>query len=705
MKRVWIMGVGVLALVVCLGCSQGAGERAECCITYGLPGEGERTLMPEVDLENSSVTVEGTGPDGTTFTETGIDGSCTVMELTPGAWSVTATLRSAETILARGSVDVVLLAGRSTDCTVTLSPVDGTGILTVDLSWDAPASPVITAELTPMEGEAQTVEFAVSEYSATYTDESLATGYYLLTVTAYQEGEILGGIAESVCVLDGLTLSGSYVLPLSESIGPTSLGVSLILPELRPLEPVGMSLPSFIFRGVPAEFTGPEPEVLIPEAADSIEGVGYEWYANGIALGSGRMIQVDTGHLAPFNRIDLMCGVAGRYGSASSTLRVVDPVPIGSWSYFCSLFDGVGEIDGLSGMRAVCPLPAGDYVSGGFITLGYDDDAIGLWRWDRNPLNPVRILKGVDTGGIGGPAGVTIAPDGLTAAVAARKTNAVGLYSIGYDATGPTEIAFHSIIEEGVPYSGLTGVEDVAFSPDGAFLYAAAGGSDTISVFRFDGLSDPPTIPERVQVFSASDVAVDETLLDEPVRLTVSGNRLFCTAWSGDAMIIFDRDTATGVIQYSQHFRDETGSVETLNAPSGIDVTPDGVSVYVASYYDNAVTHFSRGSDGIYSYVGYYRDGEGNVDGLRYCRDVSISPDGSMVATAGSGDDAVTLFSRESETGTLSYIGSWSNSDSGVVGLDGCRTLRFIPAGNALIAGSSNDDALSIFQPWQVSDN
>ncbi len=701
----WSVALAVLVLYTCMGCSHGTVERAECRITYGLHGEGERTLMPDVDLENASVTVEGVGPGGEIFSEIGVDGGCVVSELAPGAWSVTATLRSAETVLAQGTATVMLLAGRSTDCSVTLGPVEGAGVLAIALSWDAPASPQISAELTPMEGDPQSVEFVVDEYSASYMNESLATGYYLLTVTASQNETILGGIAESVCVLDGLTVSGSYDLPLSESLGPTSLGISLVLPNLQSLDPSDMLLPAFVFRGVTAVFTGPAPETVASGDTILPEGVGYEWYANGISIGSGRTIQVDTGDLAPWNRIDLVCGTVERQGSAAATLRVVDPVPIGAWSYFCSLFDGVGEIDGLSGSRAVCTLPAGESFTGGIISAGYDEDAIGLWRWEQNLLTPVRILKRADIGGMGGPADVAVSPDGLVVAVAARKTDSVGFLSIGYDEAEPADLEFHSIIEDGVQYDGLVGVESVSFSPDGAFLYAAAGGSNTISVFRFDGLNDDDMPPERVQLLQATDVTVDSTLLDEPIRLAVTGDRLFCTAWSGDAVIVFERDAVTGLIHYAQHFRDGTDPVQTLNAPSGIGVTPDGESVYVASYYDNAVTHFSRGSDGVYAYSGYYRDGEEGVEGLRYCRDVCISPDGSMVATAGAGDDAVALFGRDVATGTLSYSGSWSNADPGVTGLDGCRALRFTPTGDALVAGSSNDNALSIFTVWQVSED
>ena len=69
----------------------------------------------------------------------------------------------------------------------------------------------------------------------------------------------------------------------------------------------------------------------------------------------------------------------------------------------------------------------------------------------------------------------------------------------------------------------------------------------------------------------------------------------------------------------------------------------------------DAVAVFSRDpASGARAFVEVQRDGFGGVDGLFH--PVTISPDGNHLYAAGGGDDTVVVFSRDSATGSLTFI-------------------------------------------------
>ena len=116
---------------------------------------------------------------------------------------------------------------------------------------------------------------------------------------------------------------------------------------------------------------------------------------------------------------------------------------------------------------------------------------------------------------------------------------------------------------------------------------------------------------------------------------------------------MFSRNSSTGALTYVEAKEDGVGGVDGIDSASSVTVSPDGKHVYVTSDgdgmsgVDNAVTVFSRNSStGALSFVETKKDGVGGVDDLHYARSVTVSPDGKHVYTAAFIDDAVTVFSR-----------------------------------------------------------
>jgi 6-phosphogluconolactonase (cycloisomerase 2 family) len=113
------------------------------------------------------------------------------------------------------------------------------------------------------------------------------------------------------------------------------------------------------------------------------------------------------------------------------------------------------------------------------------------------------------------------------------------------------------------------------------------------------------------------------------------------------------------------------GSVDGLRSVRSVTVSPDGKHIYTVSDFDGAVAAFDRNSaTGELTLVETEKDGVGGVDGLAGAYGVTISLDGNHVYVASVTDDAVSVFSRDSTTGELTFIEVQKDGLRGVDGLD-----------------------------------
>jgi len=141
------------------------------------------------------------------------------------------------------------------------------------------------------------------------------------------------------------------------------------------------------------------------------------------------------------------------------------------------------------------------------------------------------------------------------------------------------------------------------------------------------------------------------------------------------------------------------GGVRGLAGVLQVVVSPDGRNVYAVGPSSNAVAVFSRDpGNGALSELEIQRDGVGNVDGIAYASAVAVSPDGRFVYVAGAGDDAIAAFSRDSETGALTFLEAQKEGTAGVEGIRYARALAISPDGEFLYASGQKSDAIAVFR-------
>ena len=115
--------------------------------------------------------------------------------------------------------------------------------------------------------------------------------------------------------------------------------------------------------------------------------------------------------------------------------------------------------------------------------------------------------------------------------------------------------------------------------------------------------------------------------------------------------------------------------VTALGGARGVAVSPDGRHVYAVAKLDDAINVFtSDTATGQLSFVESHTHTSAD-DGLRGATAVTLSPDGKHVYLGSFIDDALVVFSRDADTGALTFVQMKRDGSGGinhrVNGLDG----------------------------------
>jgi 6-phosphogluconolactonase (cycloisomerase 2 family) len=352
------------------------------------------------------------------------------------------------------------------------------------------------------------------------------------------------------------------------------------------------------------------------------------------------------------------------------------------------------SVDGLDGAVSVAVSPDGFHV----YVAGNDDDAVTVFlrdRWSTGALTFVEVQKVTDPGvhGLQGARSVAISPDGSHVYVMGHVDDAVAVFSRDWSSGALTFVEAHYDDTGGV--DGLNGGQSVAVSPDGGHVYVAAPTDYAVAVFSRDGSTGALTFVEMQQ---DGDGDVDGLGGAYSVAFSPDGSHVYVAGINDDAVAVFSRDGSTGALTFVEVVKDTDIGVDGLDGANSVAVSPDGGHLYVAGRNDDAVAVFSRdGATGALTFVEVVKDTDAGVDGLNGARSVVVSPDGSRVFVAGQWDDAVAVFSRNGATGALSYVGMVKDGVGGVDGLAVADSVTVSPDGNHVYVAGYDDNAVAVF--------
>jgi 6-phosphogluconolactonase (cycloisomerase 2 family) len=278
--------------------------------------------------------------------------------------------------------------------------------------------------------------------------------------------------------------------------------------------------------------------------------------------------------------------VAGNTEDAVATfLRNLD----GSLTFLEEDVDNVSGVDGLDGAWAVTVAPDG----GSVYVTGDVESSVAVF--DRDPATGLLTYVEAEKDGAGGvdgianATGVAVSPDNQHVYVTGCLDNGVAAFTRD---PVTSALTFVGEVENGQPgVSGLACARGVAVSPDGKYVTVAAETGDSLVTFTRDATSGALTFASKV-----TDGVGGVTGLNgvRDVAFSPDGTQAFGAGYVADALAAFSRDAATGALTFVEAEVEGVGGVDGVNGPAAIVVQPDGAGVYTSGETEDSVAVFTR---------------------------------------------------------------------------------------------------------------
>jgi uncharacterized repeat protein (TIGR01451 family) len=270
-------------------------------------------------------------------------------------------------------------------------------------------------------------------------------------------------------------------------------------------------------------------------------------------------------------------------------------------------------------------------------------------------------------------------------------------------------IAEADVLAGGV-VSGMGGIAGLTISRNQKHLYVVSSVDNRLLVFSRDavtGLLD--------WVAAYADGQDNVVGMEGPVSVTVSPDDSFVyvaaelpsAVVDSGAVVVFQRDAATGVLTFVERLRDGFGSIapdsNVIVDPRQMLISPDGNYMYVNGSGSDAVALFSRNvSTGRLTYVSAVREGDIQgaltVSGLGFVYAMAMSSNGEYLYVTGLGGDAVAVFDRDAGTGELTFLKAYVQGADGGSAIDGASALVLSAQGTYLYVTGLNSNAVSVFK-------
>ncbi|WP_233990940.1 beta-propeller fold lactonase family protein [Pectobacterium brasiliense] len=269
-----------------------------------------------------------------------------------------------------------------------------------------------------------------------------------------------------------------------------------------------------------------------------------------------------------------------------------------------------------------------------------------------------------------------------------------------------------------IEVNGLNTITTLAQSKDGSSVYVAGGSGSTYSLVQFSRDATTGQLSyvgvvatQGMNGVSGLDAAVSEIVLsDDGTSLyTINGVTPTDGSTTKNAVVFFSRDTTSGALTFVGSL---VGSdAIPLKSPSGIVLSSDGTSAYISNLGNHSITVLSRdAATGSLNYVttinkttiaADVNSAEVPQDDryLNGLQDIVISPDNRFVYVSSNSQGTVSIFSRDTDSGELTYAGTLNLYSAGHIPANALalRELVMSEGGSALYVAAFGSKSLLVF--------
>jgi 6-phosphogluconolactonase (cycloisomerase 2 family) len=329
----------------------------------------------------------------------------------------------------------------------------------------------------------------------------------------------------------------------------------------------------------------------------------------------------------------------------------------------------------------------------------YNAFALTVFKRDKETGSLEHVQTTSDRENLNGVVSARVSPNGSYVVCTAFRSNTVSLFERDWS---KGTLKMLDIVKQGNRGGeGLTWVIDSAFSPDSKFIYTIAdlgrGQKAGLSVFRITDERKLQLVQESVQ----TDVGEHKYLLGaRGIAISPEGDSVYVASYKASTLVVLDRDAKSGKTALRQIIEDEKGDVHGLGGAFAVTCSADGKFVYTSAPRwegDNAICVFKKTADGTLSLVQEIFDGKDGVTGFVGGNELRVSRDGRNVYALGSQSNSVVVFRRDVETGKLAYL--QTVYDSEVVGREGSASgIEISPDSEHVYVAGESDSSIVIFK-------
>jgi len=390
---------------------------------------------------------------------------------------------------------------------------------------------------------------------------------------------------------------------------------------------------------------------------DGMGVVSYQWYRDGVPIVLGGTFQDGNGSVDGLGKAtQVLCSADNKHvyvlGFGDDSVSHYERnATTGELSFKSLLKDGVNGVNGLDGPRNMVLSGDGEFA----FVAGGEGDSIS-W-FDRNTstgtLSYLGILEdgvgGVD--GLNGPHNIGLSNDSRHAYVTGWNDNAVSWYEVNSTSGALT---FLGSLKDGVNgLDGLSSAYDVALSPNDQHVYLTSAGDDSVSWYDRDTITGDLTF---VGILKDQASGVDGLDGARSIALTSDGKFAYLAAATDSSLGWFERNASNGALTFVGVLKNGVNGVDGLQTASHFILSHDEKQLYIVGWGGNAVSWYDRNAtSGGLDFGGMLKDGLDGVDGLATPSSISLSADGRSVYVTSWGEDALSKFTRESQSGLLTY--------------------------------------------------
>ena len=262
--------------------------------------------------------------------------------------------------------------------------------------------------------------------------------------------------------------------------------------------------------------------------------------------------------------------------------------------------------------------------------------------------------------GLSSPHRLVLSPDNSGLYVAANGSHAITVFSRN-QTTGM--LTFVERVKDGfgtiVPESNvIIGIQDLAITPDGRYLYTAADFSNSIAIFSRN-LNNQVLSFETV--IRTGDSSGQETVPDmngmRQLLLSPNADYLYALAPDAQRLLVFSQDSDTGELLYSNGLHVSDQNSGSLQFPVGMSLTPDSGYLILADETGAAINQYKRNAaNGSLGLIDVYTN---LIDpGVAMTAPTQVINDGINVLALSPTNNALTALRLVAEAECLTHAGT-----------------------------------------------